>query len=237
MTRRLAIIPARGGSKRIPRKNVREFCGQPMIAYTLETARQSGLFETIHVSTEDEEVRTTVEGLGFTIDFPRPAHLSDDFTPIMPVMKYVTDTYAGRGHAFDEVWLLMACAPFIELNDLREAAALFQRAGGRRPVLAVTPYPSPIEWAYARSDDGALTPLQPGKFAIRSQDLEPRFFNTGTFAVFASAAVRESEGPGSDRNFVGYVIGKDRAIDVDDEDDWKLAELIYQARRMRDSVS
>lgn len=231
MSRRLAIIPARGGSKRIPRKNVRDFCGKPMIGHILETARDSGLFDVIHVSTEDAEVRREVENLGFTIDFSRSSALADDQTPIMPVLKFVVDTYAGRGKTFDEVWLLMACAPFVDARDLREAAEIFERAGGQRSVLAVAPYPVPVEWAYSRAADGSLTPMQPGMFAVRSQDIEPKYYDTGTFAILSSESVRGSKGAGSDSDFLGYVIEKDKAIDIDDEADWQLAESMYHQRK------
>lgn len=198
-----------------------------MIAYILETARASGLFDVIHVSTEDVEVRRTVEKLGFPIDFARPADLADDFTPVMPVLKYVTDTYAERRKIFDEVWPLMACAPFIEATDLKQAADMFLDAGARRAVLAVSPYPVPIEWAYSRADDGTLTPVRPGMFAVRSQDIAKKYFDTGTFAALPSVTVRGSEGAGSDNEFVGYVLERNKAIDIDDESDWALAESIF----------
>jgi N-acylneuraminate cytidylyltransferase len=230
MARRIAIIPARGGSKRIPRKNVKPFGGIPMIGHILGTAKASGLFDVIHVSTEDADVRATVEGLGFTIDFPRPADLADDHTPIMPVLKHVVETYEAQGTKFDEVWLLMACAPFIEVSDLRAAADIFSRAGGRRSVLAVAPYPVPVEWAYRRAPDGALEPLQPGMFAVRSQDIEPKYYDTGTFAILSRDTVAGSVGAGSDTGFLGHVIDKDKAIDIDDEEDWKLAESMFKNR-------
>lgn len=231
MPRRIAIIPARGGSKRIPRKNVRPFCGKPMIGHILDTARASAAFDVIHVSTEDAEIRATVESLGFTVDFPRPAELADDHTPIMPVLKYVVDRYAALGQAFDEVWLLMACAPFVEVSDLHGAAELLSRADGTQSVLAVAPYAVPVEWAYARRADGGLVPLHPGQFAVRSQDLEPKYFDTGTFAALPSAVVRGSSGAGSDSQYLGHVLEKHKAIDIDDEADWQLAEYIFQHRR------
>src|SRR5947207_11884930 len=122
MTKRIAIIPARGGSKRIVNKNIRDFCGKPMVAHVLGTAKASGLFDVIHVSTESTTIRRIVEDLGFRVDFLRPIELADDQTPIMPVLKYVADTFASRGQVFDQVWLLMACAPLIDSRDLNEAA-------------------------------------------------------------------------------------------------------------------
>ena len=209
---------------------MREFCGKPMIGHILETARESGLFDVIHVSTESPEVRAKVEKLGFAIDFPRPDHLADDFTPIMPVLKYVAEQYVARGKRFDEVWLLMACAPLIESSDLKEAADLFARSPGERAVLAVSAYPVPIEWAYSRAGDGALSPLQPGMFAKRSQDIEKKYFDTGTFCALPSAMVLGSEGAGSDTGFTGYVLDKDKAIDIDDDEDWALAEVMFHSR-------
>lgn len=230
MPRRIAIIPARGGSKRIANKNVRDFCGRPMIAHVLRAATDSGLFDVVHVSTESSDIRETVEKLGWPIDFPRPDELADDYTPVMPVLRFVVETYAARGEHFDEVWLLMACAPFITATDLAEAAALFQSAGGQQPLLAVAQFPVPIEWAFTRAPTGHLTPVQPGMFAIRSQDMPPKYFDAGSFAAFPESAVRESTGAGSDTGFIGYVLPKERVVDIDDEADWMIAEAMFTLR-------
>jgi pseudaminic acid cytidylyltransferase len=228
--KRLAIIPARGGSKRIPNKNIRDFCGQPMITHVLSAARVSGLFTTVHVSTESESIRDVAAQFGFPPDFPRPAELADDHTPIMPVLRHAAQEYANRGMHFDEVWLLMACAPLIDAKDLSSAATLFQQASSEQPLLAVSEYPAPIEWAFSRGESGALTPVQAGMFAVRSQDLEKRYFDAGSFAVFPASRVLESQGAGSDSGFIGYVLPKGTAIDIDDEQDWQLAESIWRAR-------
>jgi pseudaminic acid cytidylyltransferase len=228
MTRRLAVVPARGGSKRIPNKNVRAFCGRPMIGHILETARESGLFDVIHVSTESAAIKREVEKLGFVVDFMRPDELADDHTPIMPVLKFVADTYAARQQLFDEVWLLMACSPFVEASDLRGAADRLRDIGARHPVMAVARYPVPVEWAYRLEPDGRLTPTQPGMFAVRSQDIEPKYFDTGTFIAFPTSVVRSSQGAGSDAHFVGHVIDRRKAVDIDDEEDWALAESMFE---------
>ncbi|MBC2770582.1 cytidylyltransferase domain-containing protein [Pusillimonas minor] len=231
--KRLAIIPARGGSKRIPNKNIRDFCGQPMITHVLGVARASGLFAKVHVSTESESIRDVAAQFGFPPDFPRPAELADDHTPIMPVLRHAAQEYAKRGERFDEVWLLMACAPLIHAKDLSSAASLFQQAGSEQPLLAVSEYPAPIEWAFSRGENGALTPVQAGMFAVRSQDLEKRYFDAGSFAVFPASRVLESQGAGSDSGFIGYVLPKGTAIDIDDEQDWQLAEAIYRVKAAR----
>lgn len=229
-TRRIAIIPARGGSRRIPGKNIRDFCGKPMIAYVLEAARTSGLFDVVHISTEDPQVRDTVEALGFDVEFMRPDRLADDLTPVLPVLKFVVETYAERRQRFDEVWLLMACAPFIETSDLLAAADMLRRAGPGRSLMAVAPYPVPIEWAYRRASDGTLTPVESGMFAVRSQDLEKAYFDAGTFAAMPAEAVLSAEGAGTNTGFLGYVLDRNKAIDIDDEGDWALAESMFHHR-------
>jgi pseudaminic acid cytidylyltransferase len=228
MTRRIAIIPARGGSKRIPNKNIRDFCGKPMIAHILQAALESGLFDVIHVSTESLHIRQVVENLGFSVDFMRPDELADDHTPIMPVLRYVTETYASCGQIFDQVWLLMACAPLLKHSDLRQASELFDQSGSVNPVLAIAEYPVPIEWAFNRTSDGKMNPVYPGMFAVRSQDIEKKYFDAGVFTAFPAKMVQSSEGAGSDEGFVGYVIPKGAAIDIDDAADWALAEVMYK---------
>lgn len=226
---RLAVIPARGGSKRIPRKNIRKFCGKPMIQHILETARDSELFDIIHVSTEDEEVSQLVTELGFRPEFGRPTHLADDETPLMPVLKSVQETFAKRGKTFDEIWLLMACAPLISIEDLSGCATLLKKHKTRNPVLAVTEYPVPIEWAYKLTDNGQLQPLTPGAFATPSAALKPRYHDTGTFAAFPAACLTQRDGAGRDDDFLGYILPRHRGIDIDTWDDWELAEAVFQA--------
>lgn len=225
--KRLAIIPARGGSKRIPQKNIRDFCGNPMISYILETARKSQLFDVTHVSTESYEIRNVVEKLGFTIDFMRPMELADDFTPLMPVLRYVVDRYYNQGKSFNQVWLLMACSPLIRPQDLQNASKKFENAGGTFPLLAVSEYPVPVEWAFSLSEEGKLTPVQPGLFSTRSQDLGKKYYDTGSFAIFPSENVQESKGAGSDHGFIGYPLPKGSFIDIDDQEDWKIAEALF----------
>ena len=115
--KRLAIIPARGGSKRIKNKNIKDFCGKPIIKYTINAAIESKLFDKIHVSTESNLIKEVVEKCGLSVDFMRPNELSDDFTVLMPVISFVLETYKKQNIIFDEIWILMACAPLIEASD------------------------------------------------------------------------------------------------------------------------
>jgi pseudaminic acid cytidylyltransferase len=230
MTKRLAIIPARGGSKRIPNKNIRDFCGKPIIGHILQAAKESELFDNIHVSTEDMQIMTVVTRLGFPPDFPRPESLSDDHTPIIPVLQYVAAEYLNRGQEFDQIWLLMSCAPLVSAFHLKEAAALFDQGGGSDALLAISEYPAPIEWAFSRRQDGGLVPVQEGLFAVRSQDLEKKYFDAGCFAVFPASRVFRARGAGSDEGFMGYLLPKSIAIDIDEEQDWKMAEAIFRSK-------
>lgn len=231
MTKRIAIVPARGGSKRIPRKNIREFAGKPMIAYALETAQKSCLFQKIHVSTEDTEITEIVKSCGLEIDFERPSFLSDDVTPIMPVLKYVLEKYQSVGEFYDEVCLLMACNPLIEPRDLISASNKFNNHFSASPVLAVTEYPVPIEWAYYMDEQSSqLRPLNKGMFAISSGDLVAKYFDAGAFSIWPSSMILSSTGAGSDEKFIGFKLPKSKCIDIDEEEDWRIAEALYLAR-------
>ncbi len=233
MTRRLAVIPARGGSKRIPDKNIREFCGRPMIGHILRAASDSKLFDAIHVSTESQRIADVVKALGHPVDFPRPDHLADDHTPLMPVLRYVAETYTAQGRAFDEVWLLMACAPLIEAEDLIEASRLFSSQGGDRSVVAVVQFPVPVEWAFHRRDDGRLDPVNAAMMAVRSQDIEPAFYDAGAFYAYPARAVLESSGAGDYSAYVGHLLPRLKAVDIDSEEDLQLAEFLFNSTAKR----
>ena len=228
MARRIAIIPARGGSKRIPNKNIRDFCGKPMISYALETARDSALFDCIHVSTDSKKIAEATLKEGFDVDFMRTAELSDDHTPIMPVLKYVLEQYIDRGKYFDEVVLIMACAPLIDANDLISASKVMNQYNGTKQVLAIAPFPVPVEWAFKFNDDGSLVPEQPGMFSVRSQDLGVKYYDAGIFCFMPVEHILSTDGAGSDDAYVGYKLPKSKAVDIDDQDDWLFAEALYR---------
>ncbi|HIJ84140.1 MAG: Pseudaminic acid cytidylyltransferase [Magnetococcales bacterium] len=228
--RRIAVVPARGGSKRLPDKNIKNFHGKPMMGHILDAARESELFDCIHVSTEDGHIMEVADQLGYKVDFMRPNELADDHTPLMPVLKHVVDTFKERGRIFDQVVLLMACAPLIEASDLREGSLLFERFSGKRAVMSITSYPVPVEWAYSRREDGLLEPVQPGMFAVRSQDLPKRYYETGCFTFFPVQQVLGG-GSGDDGNFVGLILPRWKSVDIDDAEDWELAERLFQKKR------
>jgi pseudaminic acid cytidylyltransferase len=227
MKKRLAIIPARGGSKRIPKKNIKDFCGNPIISYVLEAVKSSNLFDTIHVSTDSNEIAKVVKKLGFSVDFMRKDELSDDYTPIMPVLKWVLEQYKNKGESFDEVATIMPCAPFIESNDLLKASNLLKDNNLNKPVLAVSKYSAPIEWAFSMGVQGTLYPVQKEMLEKRSQDLNEYYFDTGSFAFFSTQYILNSSNAGISSSYIGSIIDKYKAVDIDNLDDWKFAEAIF----------
>jgi len=229
VTTRIAIIPARGGSKRIPGKNIRDFCGNPVISYPLNAARESRLFDRIHVSTDSQEIVDVVQECGFPVDFMRPESLADDYTPIMPVLKFVVEEYSRRGEQFDEIWFFMPCAPLISVEDLHHAAALYEERKARA-LQCIVEYPVPIEWAYEKDETNVLKPVQPGMFATRSQDIEKKYYDAAAFYAYKSELVLGSTGAGSDMEFVGYLLPKNKVVDIDDAEDWAVAEALYRAQ-------
>ena len=233
--KRLAIIPARGGSKRILNKNIRNFCGKPIISYIIETASKTNLFSKIHISTESKEIFNLVSSMGLKPDFKRPKNLADDHTPLMPVIKYVVEKYKEINQIYEEIWLLYPCSPLITEKDLNGAADLFKKQKNKKPLLSICEYSVPIEWAYLKGDDAALTPINPGKFATRSQDLEKKYFDTGNFVVFASKHIEkfDYQSNGNDTDYLGYKLTKSSSIDIDDLEDWAIAEAIYKNKNIK----
>lgn len=158
----LAFIPARGGSKRIPRKNIIEFFGKPMLAYPIEAAKRSEMFDVVHVSTDDDEIADVARRCGADVSFRRPAELSDDHTPLMPVMKWTLEEFARRGRSFEDVCTLYPCAPLVDSLDIVGAYKVFRSNAGRHNLLTVARSPVPAEWYYHMADNGRLVPVVPG---------------------------------------------------------------------------
>ncbi|MDY6793310.1 MAG: acylneuraminate cytidylyltransferase family protein [Thermodesulfobacteriota bacterium] len=225
---KIAIIPARGGSKRIPYKNIIDFCGKPMIAYALEAALNSRLFDKIHVSTDSEKIAQIVDSLGYTIDFMRPAGLADDHTGIIPVLKNVLKEFDNRKQTYKHVLALMPCCPLLLTDDILRGYSKFRSFGGKRPLHVVTPYPVPIEWAYDRNNAGVLIPRNPGAYAVRSQDLKPAYYECGPFSIFHRNHIL-SETPATDEGFCSITIPRSQAVDIDEPEDLILAESMFRA--------
>lgn len=222
---RLAIIPARGGSKRIPRKNIREFAGKPLIGYPIEIALRSGLFDRVIVSTDDEEIASVASDLGADVPFLRPPELADDFTGTTEVMAHAVD-WSQREWTTD---LSAACciyptAPFIYVDDLEKGLALLE-SGDWQFVFSAATFASPIFRSFEMNDDGGLKMFYPEQFETRSQDLPEALHDAGQFYWGRPEAWLANK-----RIFEKYSsvvqIPRWRVQDIDTEEDWLRAECI-----------
>jgi len=232
--RRLAIVPARGGSKRIPDKNIRDFNGRPIIAYSLNAASTSKMFDTIHVSTDSPRIASIVEGLGYPVEFMRDPALADDHTGLFPVAEWTVRQYRAKEIEFDDVCLLMPCAPLIEGSDIAAAMAHYDE-NDHKPLLAVSTYPAPVQQALRRGSDDQLSPKSDNDFKARSQDLEPLVFDTGTFLIAAGARFL-GDPPISISDFFAFDLPREKAIDINDEADFFMALILHNGLKVMRQV-
>ena len=216
----VAVIPARGGSKRIPGKNIRSFAGKPIIAWSIEAARESGLFDRIVVSTDDEKIAEVAAACGAEAPFRRRPGLADDHTPTVPV---IADAIARLNVADSAaVCCLYATAPFVVPADLRAGHRLLEET--RAPfVLSVTTFAFPIQRALRRHSSGAVEMFDPAQMQTRSQDLEEAWHDAGQF-YWARAATWQSGAGIFDNGAYGLPLPRHRVQDIDTEEDWIRAE-------------
>ncbi len=224
MSKRLAIIPARGGSKRIPRKNIRSFCGKPILAYSIETALGSGLFDEIMVSTDDDEISRVASGYGAAVPFPRSPETSNDHAGLIEVVTEVIQAYKNSGMEFELACCILPTAPLISQSDLKSGLALLQ-GGGYDTVFPVVRFSYPIQRALQRSGDRA-TMIWPENYPARSQDLPPAYHDCGQFYWLHVSKALAKKRLFTD-NSGTMVLPETRVQDVDSEEDWRLCELKY----------
>ncbi|EGP06594.1 N-Acetylneuraminate cytidylyltransferase [Bradyrhizobiaceae bacterium SG-6C] len=233
---KIAIIPARGGSKRIPDKNIVDFLGQPLLSYSIQAAERSSLFDTIHVSTDSERIADVAARFGHPVDFMRAPDLADDHTPILPVLQWTLDQYEKRDKRFKSACLLMPTAPLIDADDLITADEFFRQRGETRTVIAVSRFNVPVEWAFHMQADGTLKPREPGKANERSQDLPTAYFDTGTFLFIPVHEIKA--GNINDDRMIAFPIARHKAIDIDDREDLEFAKMVFRGmRKSRSSAS
>jgi pseudaminic acid cytidylyltransferase len=221
----LAIIPARGGSKRIPRKNLRVFCGKPMIVWSIEAAQESGCFERIVVSTDDEEIAEVAREHGAEVPFMRPAELSDDHTGTTPVVAHAARSCDAADD--DLVCCIYATTPFLRAEDLVRGGEVLE-ASGAEYAFTVTSYASPIQRALRLTSEGRVEMLDPSAFETRSQDLEEVWHDAGQF-YWGRARAWKAGTPIFSRNAVPIPLSRHRVQDIDTEEDWTLAERLFRA--------
>ncbi len=223
----LAIIPARGGSKRIPRKNIKPFCGKPMIAWSIEAAQQSACFDQIIVSTDDAEIAKLARKHGATTPFMRPPELSDDHTGTTPVIAHAIDWFRQRGQTPEQICCLYATAPFVTPADLRQGLAALTTTGCDY-AFSVTSYPFPIQRAIRITALDRVEMFHPEHFETRSQDLEEAWHDAGQFYWGRADAWLQNRvifGPDS----VPIRLPRYRVQDIDTPEDWMHAEWMHKS--------
>jgi pseudaminic acid cytidylyltransferase len=225
----VAVIPARGGSKRIPRKNIKPFCGKPMIAWSIEAALQSGCFGQVLVSTDDKEIADVARQYGAEVPFVRPAELSDDHTGTIPVIAHAIKQLTIQGAAPQQVCCIYATAPFITPQDIQRGLELLQ-ANGCDYAFSVTSYPVPIQRAIRITQAGRIEMFDPEQFAVRSQDLEEAYHDAGQFYWGRSDAWLEGKALFSP-DAVPVILPRHQVQDIDTPEDWLRAELMFKAWR------
>ncbi|MBQ7774947.1 MAG: pseudaminic acid cytidylyltransferase [Lachnospiraceae bacterium] len=226
--RKIAIITARGGSKRIPRKNIKEFCGKPIIAYSIEAALGAGCFDTVMVSTDDEEIAEIAKKYGAEVPFYRSAETSNDFATTNDVLQEVIREYEKRGEYFDMGCCIYPTAPFLTGEKLREAVEKLE-ASDADTLLPVVAFSYPPQRAVV-IEEGRLVFKYPEYLDARSQDLEKHYHDAGQFSIFKVEAYKRNK-----RILVGnilpYEIPEKEVQDIDTPQDWEIAEMKYQIMR------
>lgn len=228
----IAVIPARGGSKRVPRKNVRSFAGRPVISYPIRCALASGIFDRVFVSTDDDEIAEIATRLGAEVPFRRPVELSDDYATTVPVIAHATE-WAERnlGHV-RHVCCIYPTTPFLMVEDLVDARNIMC-AGRWDYCFGACEFGSPIFRSFERKQSGSLKMFFPDKYAARSQDLPRALHDAGQFYFGTTKAWLTNQAIfGPDSTVVE--LPRWRVHDIDTDDDWRRAELVWQALHSND---
>lgn len=223
----IAIITARGGSKRIPRKNIREFCGKPILAYSVQAARECGLFDRVMVSTDDEEIGETARRYGAEVPFRRSAEAAGDFATTASVLLEVLAEYEKRGECFDTLCCVYPTAPFVTAERLRQAVSLLEESGADS-VLPVVRFSFPPQRCVVIKE-GRLQFKWPEYAQTRSQDLEPFYHDAGQFYCLRVKSFLEQRALVMDHT-VPLIMPEMEIQDIDTEEDWELAQVKYRMR-------
>jgi len=228
---RLAVIPARGGSKRIPRKNIKQFCGKPIIAWTVEAAHKCGCFDRIMITTDDDEIARIAVDLGAEVPFIRPVKLADDYTATVPVVQHAVRWFEEHEQKPDEVCCIYATAPLILPADI-ESGLNILRDKKCDYVFSATNYPYPIQRAFKLTLSEQIEMFDPTRCKTRSQDLEEAWHDAGQF-YWARSDVWLSGKDILSSNASIVKIPRYRVQDIDTEEDWIRAEWMFKAMQGR----
>lgn len=220
----IAIITARGGSKRIPKKNIKEFMGKPMIAYAIDAALQSNIFDEIMVSTDSEEIAEIAKKYGAKVPFMRSEKTANDFATTFDVLDEVINEYKKNGKEFDTLCCIYPCVPFLNAETLKDA---FLKMQDFDAVMPVCQFPCPVEWAFNINENGILYSDNRVLKNIRSQDLKPKYYDVGMFYFCKTEKLYEHNSLLPDKT-IAYIINEKECQDIDTPDDWEMAEMKYR---------
>lgn len=227
----IAVIPARGGSKRIPRKNIRDFCGKPIIAYSIEAAIASGLFDHIIVSTDDEEIASIAKAFGAEVPFMRPADIADDYTGTDAVVKHAIQWYQEQKYSISLVCCIYATAPFVDPVYLKEGYDSLMNSD-KSFAFSVTSFPFPIQRAIRINREGEVGAFWPEHVNSRSQDLEEAYHDAGQFYWGRPEAFLNNKITYSNIS-IPVILPRYMVQDIDSLEDWEMAEYMYQSLQIR----
>ncbi len=227
-----AVIPARGGSKRIPGKNIRDFCGRPIIAHSIAAARDCGRCERILVSTDDERIAVVARDCGAEVPFMRPATLADDHTGTGAVVAHAVAWLGARDPALDLVCCLYATAPLVDPAQLRRGHDLLRADADAQFAVSVAAFPFPIQRAVAIDAAGGLSMREPEHLTTRSQDLPEFHHDAGQF-YWGRPGAWLTELPLFAPHSRAVVLPRESVQDIDTEEDWRVAEALFRLRRER----
>ena len=223
----LAVIPARGGSKRIPRKNIKPFLGRPMIAWSIGAAIETGCFDRLIVSTDDEEIAEIARQSGAEVPFLRPAELADDYATTSDVIRHAISWLAQNDRMPERVCCIYATAPFLRAGDITRGFDLLEESGADF-VFSATSYAFPIQRAIRLTPEGRVEMLMPEQFSTRSQDLDEVYHDAGQFYWGRSEAWLSGK-PIFSPLATALILPRYRVQDIDTPDDWLRAELMFKA--------
>lgn len=221
----IAIITARGGSKRIPRKNIKPFLGKPIMTYSIEAALSSGLFDTVMVSTDDEEIAQIAKEYGAQVPFYRSERTSNDYAATADVVSEVLEEYAKCGIYYETACVIYPTAPFLTVDALKEAMEILL-SGDADGVMPVVKFSFPPQRSVVMRN-GFLVPSDPESMKMRSQDLEPHYHDCGQFYCIRVASFLKQRAMVM-AHTMPYLQDELTVQDIDTEEDWKLAELKYR---------
>lgn len=221
----IAIITARGGSKRIPKKNIKEFCGKPIIAYSIEAALESGAFDEVMVSTDSEEIAEIARRFGAAVPFMRSEKTSNDYATTVDVINEVLDEYKRKGVSFDYFTCIYPTAPFVDGELLRDAIRNLKDSGADA-LIPVVRFSFPPQRAFVVRD-GVLKYEFPEHEKTRSQDLEPIYHDCGQFYICSCEALARYNSLITS-NTIPYIMPEERVQDIDTMSDWEIAEAKYR---------